>query len=318
MELKLDWFNLDMKMEGKVEYVRACWYLCCLWVYMVIHHCAVLPLCVVCPVPVKEELKCFLSWCLWSCMKHVMVNERYVHVDYCGDAVDDETSAMVLCNHSSMLDYMVIASMGEDHKMKGRCNFLIWKKCVKFPDLRIAYQKFRISENWRMSSRELDREFHPAITSKRPYWTVVFPEVDSYTAFLHDKNVAFSQANHAPVYQNLLSPRYACFTQPASYLKKRGGACDLYDVTLCYWAVKDGQRICKSPTLLDVMFNRDNTQWNVDVHVKKISMKSLPRRDHGLQKWLERTWIEKDGLLKKKHKTIDTHEDHKQRFRKRN
>lgn len=81
----------------------------------------------------------------------------------------------------------MLAALAEQVGLNGRYNFFVWQKCVKIPDLKILYKRMNCTQNWSLSSAELQQQFQAVNSSSLPYWTIVFPEVNAMSQQLLEK-----------------------------------------------------------------------------------------------------------------------------------
>ena len=120
------------------------------------------------------------------------------------------------------------------------------------------------------------------------------------------ESISVCESAGGPVFHNLLAPIFPAFVQSVPYLR-RNGLSAIYDITLTYWYEENGAKCCQVPTIQNLLFTSgdSNKSWNVQICVRKSSTGLIPKRRHGLEKWLERAWIEKDIQIRRIQKSFN-------------
>ncbi|CAN6602192.1 hypothetical protein TRVA0_002S00804 [Trichomonascus vanleenenianus] len=224
----------------------------------------------------KSESQAMANWFFWR------IAALRLQVNLYGDDILEGESALVLSNHVSRLDYAVLASIANLNGLRGRFSFFVWKRFMKIPDLELAKRIMTESSNWTIDASELVSDLLPVFKSTKPYWTIMFPEVNVFTGVTKAKdNQSMENYHHhhkRHEFRNVLPPRLIPIIQVLPYLRTCGVA-HVYDVTISY--------------------RRDTARHVVDVHVSRIAMKAVPKRPRAAEKWLEKLWIDKDIQMKK-------------------
>lgn len=116
------------------------------------------------------------------------------------------------------------------------------------------------------------------------------------------QHAKFSEENGIPELHHVLYPRFPSFVQAAGLLSSMGFS-NIYNITILYYKVsqetgkKDFQG-CPTPRILDLFAGKyAKNPWHVAIHVEKISLLSLGMSRRNLEKWLEKTWYLKDGII---------------------
>lgn len=215
-----------------------------------------------------------------------------VKITFSGDRIDSE-SAILMANHQSLADHFVLAYLAQTASTTSipRVNFFTWFSLWSIPSLRMYLNMFSCDENWELSRPMVKSLFLRVVSSESPEWIIVFPEVNMWTpatAYLQRlQGIKF----FLPLFNHLLYPRFSALYNAVTMAKTMGQDKyqKLYDVTIYYTAHK-------APTLTRLFSSP--TPLQIDVHITKLSTRTIPSRKAKLEGWLEKKWIEKDRKLK--------------------
>lgn len=183
----------------------------------------------------------------------------------------------------------------------------------------------RSDENWELEDSLCKLMFKPILESNHPEWIALFPEVNICTQEINLLHNMQSQKYFLPVFENVLYPRFSGFynviftlqSSPRTFTR-------LYDVTVWYTREKkmgsdeliDLKEQFRPPTLLECFASK--SKITVQIHVKSKLLSSIPVKRSKIEKWLEKSWVDKDQRLsnEKLHKISESmnkefqHKDH--------
>lgn len=242
-----------------------------------------------------------------------MQNLQNVKIEVTGDLVSND-SALVICNHQSLADHIMMAYLARcsnnfqnenNFITLPRTNFFSWFLIWRVPTLRILFNLLKSDENWELESSLSQTFFKKIMNSKIPEWIILFPEANVWNAEdcrLHQKQC---EKYYLPVLQNLLYPRFSGFYNAISSLnnKQNNKISTIYDVTIFYLkkpriSATESKEYGSSfapPTLLKIFSSEDEIE--VKIHVKSKLIMRVPTKRKRLERWLEHCWVEKDKFI---------------------
>ncbi|CDK28720.1 unnamed protein product [Kuraishia capsulata CBS 1993] len=178
--------------------------------------------------------------------------------------------------------------------------FLIWK----IPSLKLLKNIVSCDENWELDSASVVQLFSTTRNTRNREWIVLFPEVNIWTRSDADTQNTMWQKYYLPQLTNVLYPRFSGTINTLSALRSTAFT-RLYDVTILYsrkthdWDELDGpgmEGVFKPPSLLEILCSKPST-FKIHIHVKARLTSRLPVKRRRMEKWIEKTWFEKDILL---------------------
>lgn len=202
-----------------------------------------------------------------------------------GDPIIPE-SAIVICNHQSLADYLLLVhisrSCGTIHP---QANFFTWFSLWRVPTIKTLFNMFRCDENWELSKSWSDEIFKRIMVSEAPEWVILFPEVNIFTPATSYLQNLQSEKYFLPKFTEVLYPRFSGLQNTVQALDIATSVkfTRLYDITINY----DHQI-----SLLAIFSNAKPI--NVKVHVKARNLNRFPHKRAKVEKWLEKTWMEKE------------------------
>ncbi|QEO24268.1 hypothetical_protein [Candidozyma auris] len=222
-------------------------------------------------------------------------------------------SAVLLANHQSLADYVVVAALAHKSRKDAsgkkliqreatpQVNFFTWFTLSKAPSVKTLINMLRCNENWELQSQQSDRLFRRVCASSAPEWVVLFPEVNIWT-----EETAYLQSIHSrryflPRMTSVLYPRFSSLYNTVWSLKKERAFTkipkftNLYDLSIVH---------SKPVTLLEFFSCKGGHK--VVVNVKQRSFQKVPLRRPKLEKWLESCWVEKNKQIRGMKNTLKT------------
>lgn len=236
-------------------------------------------------------------WCarsIWGFW--VLLAERIngTRIRFTGDEIPRRESAILIANHQSMSDVLVLLCFAW---RCGRVGDMKWfvKDVVKYVPgpgwgmwlLGCVFLK----RDWTRDRAGLHRRFRDFRVNRIPVFLVSFLEGTRRTTEKLARSQAFARERGLYVGRNTLTPRTKGFAATVEGLKDHVDA--VYDLTLGY---------CEEPppTLVDCFAARVR---RIDVHVRRFAIGSLPDRESALSDWVFDRFREKDRLLEHHRKT---------------
>ena len=147
-----------------------------------------------------------------------------------------------------------------------------------------------LKRSWSEDCKTLDKmlDYFSQIREESPKQLVLFPEGTNLSPSAKKKSDAFAAKNNRQVYSRVLHPRTTGFVHLTKGMMERNILDAVYDVTIAYpdtkpeseWTVLQG-----------------NFPSQVNIHLVRHSLPSLPSTYIGLEKWLEERWRDKETAL---------------------
>jgi len=204
-----------------------------------------------------------------------------------GDDVPAGENALIICNHQSMTDIVVLFELAF---RKGRLGDLKWyvKDVLKWvPGIgwgMVFLDCIFVKRNWTRDKGTIRRVFSRISNDKVPVWITTFPEGTRLTPAKAQRSMAFARKSGLPDLNHVMLPRTKGFVATLEGLDGHLDA--VYDVTLGY---DDAV-----PTL---------GQWTkgyvpkAHVQVRRFPLAELPASGEERADWLMERFVEKDRKL---------------------
>jgi lysocardiolipin and lysophospholipid acyltransferase len=223
-----------------------------------------------------------------------------------GDAFRVRESALIVCNHRSWMDTVILYSLARQVGSHGDVKFFAKLSLIAFPVFGIAGALLDvvvfISREISNASGHLDRTFNKltAYDRVRPFWMISYLEGTRRTRQKLKDAVAFAKQRDLVPLEHVLQPRTKGFVSSVRAL--RGTATAVYDVTLGYQETDDAERHM-TPPFLRTMLSPSAEPRIVHVHQRRIPIDDIPVDEEELKKWTYQLYAEKDKLLSEFHRT---------------
>lgn len=217
-----------------------------------------------------------------------------------GDDFHPNESALVVCNHRSWADTIVIYSLARQVRMHGDVKFLAKRSLLIFPvygfagwilDVVIFIKRQSDSAGARMT-----KMFSSLTDSRRrraPYWLISYLEGTRFTKKKLQSAIAFAKKRDLKVLEQVLQPRTKGFISTVHAL--RGNAQAVYDITIGY---QESEQKEMSPTFEQMYFFPSQTDRVIHVHQRRIPLSEVPDDEEQLKTWIYKLYEQKDDMLK--------------------
>lgn len=227
-------------------------------------------------------------WGLWVLMAEV---QNRIQFRFTGDVVPRRENALVIPNHQSMADVMVLICFAWRCARVGDMKWFV-KDIIKYVPgpgwgMRFLDCVF-VKRDWDRDRAGIERLFGKYKAESIPLFLVSFLEGTRRTPEKQAQAQAFARERGLPPPEHTLVPRTKGFV--ASVLGLRDHLDAVYDLTIAYPRDAEG----KVPTLASCFaaaFPR------VDVHVRRFPLESLPSEEAALAEWAHARFREKEELL---------------------
>eukprot|EP00188_Purpureofilum_apyrenoidigerum_P000982 Plantae.Rhodophyta-Purpureofilum_apyrenoidigerum.ctg14989.p1 GENE.Plantae.Rhodophyta-Purpureofilum_apyrenoidigerum.ctg14989~~Plantae.Rhodophyta-Purpureofilum_apyrenoidigerum.ctg14989.p1 ORF type:complete len:364 (-),score=48.90 Plantae.Rhodophyta-Purpureofilum_apyrenoidigerum.ctg14989:281-1372(-) len=246
-----------------------------------------------------------MNLCSWT-MKHWMrpysfhiENVGGLHVEVCGDELRPQENAVIICNHRSWMDTMIIFSIARQYDRDGDLKIIAKKSLLFFPVYGLGAVATGVCIFIRRTSTRAQnafiRTFEHLVDSqaKRPFWIVSYLEGTRLTPSKLTEAQDFAKKRDLNVLRNVLQPRTKGFSMITTGLGENLHA--VYDLTIGY---ESDEHLNTRPSFEEVLtipsFGRKKT---VKVYQRRIDAKQIPRDEEGLRRFVYNLYNEKDQLL---------------------
>ncbi|PXF45184.1 putative 1-acyl-sn-glycerol-3-phosphate acyltransferase 5 [Gracilariopsis chorda] len=217
-----------------------------------------------------------------------------------GDAFHPNESALVVCNHRSWADTVVIYSLARQVRMHGDVKFLAKRSLLVFPVYGFAGWVLDvvifIKRQSTSAGRRLNRMFSSLTDPRRrqaPYWLISYLEGTRFTHAKRQNAVEFAKKRDLKVLEEVLQPRTKGFISTVHALRTNAQA--VYDITIGYTQSENGDM---DPTFKQMYLTPARKDRVIHVHQRRIPLSDLPQDDEELKNWVYRLYEQKDELLK--------------------
>ena len=228
----------------------------------------------------------------WGLCVRIAGNMRKTPIVFHGDELDMLGNGIIITNHQSMTDILVIFELAYRQKRLGDLKWFV-KQSVKWvPGVGWGMQFLNcifVKRDWKRDENRIAKAFYRLVKSKIPFYMVIFPEGTRIKPAKVAESVRFSEEHGLPVMNKVLFPRTKGFIATVKGLRQQIDA--IYDVTILYNDHVPG---------LWQWFRGDTGLINV--FVKRYAKDDLPDDPDSLSDWLIQRYMEKDELLSRGYK----------------
>ncbi len=236
-------------------------------------------------------------WCarsIWGMWVLMAERQNRIEVRVTGDAILPRENALVLANHQSMTDVLLLLCLGWRARRLGDMKWFVKRVVQYVPGPGVGMWLLDclfVDRDWLKDKANIDKLFRKYKAESIPLFLVSFLEGTRLTPKKLAAAQAFAKERGQYVPQHTLVPRTKGFVFTATGLRDHLDA--VYDVTIGY----DGER----PPSLFACFAGDVDR--LDLHVRRFAADSLPTGDDALATWAIDRFREKDALLAARRQT---------------
>ena len=201
-----------------------------------------------------------------------------------GDKIPPGETAIVVANHQSMTDTMVMLCFAEDHKLTNDIKFMAKNELRYVPVFgwAIVFADFvMLRRDWAKDEAKITATFARFQKTADPFWLLMFPEGTRLTAQKQQDSRDRAVSKGFEPMTQVLWPRPKGFTAALKGL--RGKVDAIYSIAIDY----PGR-----PPKLYQFIRGDVTR--VAIHIKRHPIATLPQGDSELADWLvgEFRWMD--------------------------
>mgnify|MGYP001320444553 CR=1 FL=1 len=230
-------------------------------------------------------------WCarsIWGMWVLMAERQNDIQVRITGDAVLPRENALVLANHQSMTDVLLLLCLGWRARRLGDLKWFVKRVVQYVPGPGVGMWLLDcifLDRDWLKDRSNIDKLFRKYKAESIPLFLVSFLEGTRLTPKKLADAQAFARDRGQYVPKHTLVPRTKGFVFTMCGLREHLDA--VYDVTI-------GYQSSPPPSLLSC-FAGDVRQ--LDLHVRRFDAASLPTEEEALTQWALDRFREKDELL---------------------
>ncbi|MEM9114826.1 MAG: lysophospholipid acyltransferase family protein [Myxococcota bacterium] len=238
----------------------------------------------------KPAFRTMNRWCarsVWGLWVVMAERQNGTVFRFTGDAARPGENAVLLPNHQSMADVLVVLAHGWRMARLGDMKWFV-KDVVKWVPGPGWGMKFLdcifLKRNWAEDQGEIERLFGKFKQEDIPICLVSFLEGTRKTPKKHAAARAFAESRGLPVTEHVMVPRTKGFVATMQGL--RAHIDSVQDLTIAY---PEGV-----PGLVDCFAGKPR---RIDIHVRRYPVSELPTDEEELTRWTYERFQEKDALL---------------------
>lgn len=242
-----------------------------------------------------RKLNTWLAWCLWAWWDWGIRNLVGVRIEFEGDELSKNETAIVIANHQGMADILVLLSMTNHYGMKdAKWMAKSVLKHVPFFGWSLRYVDFiMLKRNWADDEANIKATFSRYCERGDPFWVFLFPEGTRVTAAKLKASTQWAQERNLTPTKHVLIPRPKGFLAARSGLDAKLNA--IYDATVYY-----GNSV---PTMTEIIRGDHD---RVVIQTRRTPVSALPTDQEGLRRWLSETFQRKDQILENYRLNVNT------------
>lgn len=223
-------------------------------------------------------------WGFWVLQGEVM---NGIEVRFTGDRCPKRESAIILPNHQSMADVMVLLCFAWRCGRLGDTKWFVKDVIKYFPGFGWGLEfldSVFVKRDWALDKGNIQRLFGKYREEQIPLFLISFLEGTRRTPEKLARSQEFARSRGMPIPAATLVPRTKGFVATVEGLREHVDA--VYDVTIGYPG--------RTPTLVNCYEARVP---RIEVHVRRHPIESLPREEEALVEWVQARFREKDALM---------------------
>ncbi|KAL0489327.1 1-acyl-sn-glycerol-3-phosphate acyltransferase [Acrasis kona] len=222
-------------------------------------------------------------------------------LEFSGDKIPDYESALIISNHVSAVDCIILLAFSLRKGMIGSTVFLTKKALRLFPLVGWAmwlYGFIFLQREWGTDASKLEASFKTIKELEQPLHLVTFLEGTRITEEKLKQSTDFATKRGLAPTKKVLLPRIKGLESSLKALRS-SHVKYLYDVTLGYPPLDELTLHNRKAFSIYDMFGRDLSASKVCVNVKRIKITTIPQNAEELSKWAYDRFYRKDKLLVK-------------------
>lgn len=221
-----------------------------------------------------------------------------------GDKFESDETAIVLSNHRSWIDSVLLISLARNVGRGGDFKFMAKKSLLLFPVFglvgAVTDSVVFIEREAKKAGAAMSSLYHRLVDQRRrdlPFWFIIFPEGTRRTNKKLAKARDFAKKRDLQPLDHVLQPRTKGFVTMSKAL--RGTASAIYDVTIAY-GTEPSEDV--RPSFLRLYFTTALQNRVIHVHQRRIPIENVPVDEEAAKVWLYKLFEQKDTMIDKYYK----------------
>ncbi|XP_062092927.1 probable 1-acyl-sn-glycerol-3-phosphate acyltransferase 5 [Humulus lupulus] len=209
-------------------------------------------------------------------------------VIFSGETLPAKERVLLIANHRTEVDWMYLWDLAWRKGRVGYIKYILKSSLMKLPLFGWSFQILEfipVVRKWEVDESIMRQMLSTFKDPKDPLWLALFPEGTDYTEQKCIRSQRYAAENGLPILNNVLIPKTKGFFSCLEGL--RGSINAVYDIAIAY------KHDC--PTFMDNVYGVAPAE--VHIHVRRVSIDSIPTSENEVNTWLINTFHLKDQLL---------------------
>ncbi len=239
----------------------------------------------------RRAFRAYNRWAANAWWGLVVVTLRAMYgttVHVVGDKLPDRENAILICNHQTMADIVVLFFLARPRYRLGDLKWFV-KESIKYvPGIgwgMLFLGCLFVKRNWTADRSGIERTFATVISEDIPLWVISFSEGTRRTPEKAARSQEFAEKASLTPTEHVMIPRTKGFVATVAGLRSHCPA--VYDVTI-------GYRAEPVPSLWQVACG---VAKEFELHVRRHEMSDLPDDPEALSNWLFDRFVEKNDRM---------------------
>ncbi|KAF4348188.1 hypothetical protein CsatB_006196 [Cannabis sativa] len=209
-------------------------------------------------------------------------------VIFSGETLPANERVLLIANHRTEVDWMYLWDLALRKGRVGYIKYVLKSSLMKLPLFGWSFQILEfipVVRKWEVDESIMHQMLSTFKDPKDPLWLALFPEGTDYSEQKCIRSQKYAAENGLPILNNVLIPKTKGFFTCLEGL--RGSIDAVYDIAIAY------KHDC--PTFMDNVYGVAPDE--VHIHVRRVSVDSIPTSENEVNTWLINTFHLKDQLL---------------------
>lgn len=228
-----------------------------------------------------------LAATIWGYWAWGMDHVNGLRIELSGDSLPVEEDAIVIANHQTMSDVIVILCIAFTKGRVGDCKWMVKDGLKYVPGIgwgMLFLDSLFLKRTWADDAEQIRQTFSRYLAAKAPLWLVSFPEGTRLTAAKLEASRAYAVKSGVTPPKHVMLPRPKGFAASVQGLRSHVRA--VYSLTITY---------DPGPHSLVAIVRGDIPR--VRLHVRRVEISSMPHSEAELVAWLNADFYRKDALI---------------------
>lgn len=243
-----------------------------------------------------KNLNSTLAGTVWYCIQTVFEKKHKAKITYSGDSIPEKENAIVIVNHRSYDDFLLVNSVAFRKGMIKSLKYFA-KDSLKFLPafgwgMYLMGQIF-VKRNWTSDQKSINKAYGNIKKEKEPVWIIMYLEGTRINAQKLIQSHEFARKRNLPILNNVLLPRTKGLKATLNAFRN-SHVKYVYDFTLVYQHKEKGFAVL--PSVAKIL-SEDLSDYQFHVHIRRIPMEDIPEDENEINEWAIQLYKDKDDLL---------------------